>query len=585
MTSTDPVTLEILANGFASVAEEMGASLIRSSYSPIIREMLDCSCAVFDRHGRLLAQAEHIPAQLGLMEFALRHTLAELPPHTLSEGDLLLMNHPYHGGSHTPDLQTYMPIFQGGQIMAYAGTVAHHIDVGGRVPCTEGIDNTEIYQEGLLLAPLKLYDRGVLNDAVYNIIRDAVRDPVATLGDLRAQVSACHKGAQRFAELAEHYGAETLTHYADQLMLYTERRVRDEIATWPDGVYEAEGFMDDDGVERDKPVRLHARVVVDGDEVTVDLTGCAPQVRGAINLPHASTHAAVYFALKSFVGSGIPQNAGATRPITILTRPGTIVQPRSPAPVSVRHITCQRLTDVLLAALSQALPDRAIAACHVSFPTFGFGGYDASRERNALITDILGGGYGAMPGADGLDAVDTYTSNCGILPAEVAELEYPWRIVRTELVPDSGGAGTYRGGLGLRRDYLLLADEAFGNYYVEQTNPAFAPRGLNGGFPGAAALAGLGEGGEYSFVQIPAKAVLALRRNDRLVLIGAGGGGYGDPLQRDAALVEADVRDGVVSRQVARDQYGVIVDDDGRLDVEATDILRASMRRSQPWRG
>jgi N-methylhydantoinase B len=240
----------------------------------------------------------------------------------------------------------------------------------------------------------------------------------------------------------------------------------------------------------------------------------------------------------------------------------------------VRHITCQRLTDVLLAALSQALPDRAIGSCHVSFPTFGFGGYDASRDRNALITDILGGGYGAMPGADGPDAVDTYTSNCGILPAEVAELEYPWRIVRTELVPNSGGAGTHRGGLGLRRDYLLLGDEAFGNYYVEQTNPDFAPRGLNGGLPGAVALAGLGEGDEHSFAQIPGKAVLTLRRNDRLVLVGAGGGGYGDPLQRDASLVEADVREGVVSRQAARDQYGVVVAEDGRLDADATRALR-----------
>jgi N-methylhydantoinase B len=405
-----------------------------------------------------------------------------------------------------------------------------------------------------------------------------VRDPVATLGDLRAQVSACHKGAQRFAELAEHYGGETLTHYADQLMLYTERRVRDEISTWPDGVYEAEGFMDDDGVERGKPVRLHAHVVVDGEGVTVDLTGCASQVRGAINLPHASTHAAVYFAMRSFVGSGIPQNAGATRPISILTRPGSIVQPRSPSPVSVRHITCQRLTDVLLAALSQALPERAIAACHVSFPTFGFGGYDASRDRHALITDILGGGYGAMSGADGLDAVDTYTSNCGILPAEVAELEYPWRIVRTELVSDSGGAGNYRGGLGLRRDYLLLADEAFGNYYVEQTNPDFVPRGLNGGLSGAVALAGLGEGGERSFAEIGGKAVLALRQNDRLVLIGAGGGGYGDPLVRDASLVEADVRDGVVSPRAARELYGVVVADDGRVDADATRSLRADLR-------
>lgn len=575
MAWTDPVTMEILLNAFASVAEEMGAALIHSSYSPIIREMLDCSCAIFDQRGQLLAQAEHIPAQLGLMEFALRHTLEACPPATLEEGDLLLMNHPYRGGSHTPDLQTYMPIFHEGAIIAFAGTVAHHIDVGGRVPCTEGVDNTEIYQEGLLLPPLKLYARGEPNAAVFDLIRDNVRNPAATLGDLRAQVAASHKARQRFVDLARKYGTSVLTRYAEDLMRYAERRVRDEIGTWPRGVYEAEGFMDDDGVDRGAPIRLHARVVVEGDGVTVDLSGCAPQVRGAVNLPFASTHSAVYFALRCFTGSDIPQNAGATRPIRIVAPPGTVVNPRPPAPVSVRHITCQRLTDVIITALAHALPDRAVASSHVSFPTHSFGTYDAQRGYTVMITDILGGGYGAMPHADGLDAVDTYTSNCGILPAEVAEMEYPWRVVRSALVCDSGGAGMYRGGLALRRDYLLLADEARGNYYVEQTQARYAPAGYDGGKPGASAAAGMGTGSGEEMTLVPGKAVTTLRHGDRLVLIAAGGGGYGDPFARDPVLVAADVRDGKVSVEAAASSYGVVVDPrTGMVDQAATERLR-----------
>jgi len=530
MTALDPVTQEILRHAFAGIAEEMAVVEYRSSFSPIIREMLDFSCGTFDAEGRMVAHAEQIPAQLGLMQFALQQALARHG--RLAHGDVVLCNHPYHGGTHAPDLQVFMPAYHGGALIGYTGSIAHHIDVGGRVAGSESAENTEIFQEGILLPPIKLVERGRRNRAVYDLIAANVRDPESTLGDLAAQLAACRRGVERLSELCARFSAETVLAATTGLLEQTSRRTRLELASWPRRRVSAEGHLDDDGITPGRPVRIAAAVQVRGEALHVDLSGSAEQTPSALNVPWASTHAAAYFAVRCFVGAGIPQNDGLTRHVVVSAPEGTILRPRFPAAVSVRHLTVQRLADVLCQALGDLLPERAVAASHVSFPTFVFQARDPQRGLT-IFTDILGGGGGARPDAPGDNAIDTYTSSCALLPAEIAEMEYPWRVERSELVDGSGGSGRQAGGLGLRRDYRLLADAAEGIYYVEQLDPAFGARGRKGGGPGSPARVLLHREGESDWTELSAgKGHLHLRRGDTISLIGAGGGGYGRPRAR-----------------------------------------------------
>lgn len=525
MKPLDAVTQEILHHAFSGVAEEMAVVEYRSSFSPIIREMLDFSCGTFDARGRMISHSEQIPAQLGLMQFALRTALSRFGQ--LRPRDVVLCNHPYHGGTHTPDLQVFMPAYHGRTLLGYTGSIAHHIDVGGRVPGSESAQNTEIFEEGILLPPVKLVERGRRNQAIWDVVAANVRDPESTLGDLAAQIAACRRGAERLRELCERHSTTTVLAAMAGVLTGTSARAAAELASWPQRRTEAEGYLDDDGVNPGRPVRIAAAVQVEGSSLHIDLSSCDPQVRGGVNVPWASTHAACYFAVRCFVGSDVPQNDGLTRHIVVAAPEGTIVRPRFPAAVSARHLTVQRLAEVLCRALGDLLPERAVASSHVSFPAFVFQAIDPETGRLTLLTDILGGGGGARPGAAGDSAVDTYTSNCALLPAEIAELEYPWRIERTELVADSGGQGRWHGGLALRRDYTLLADSAEGMYYLEQTNPELAPLGREGGEVGAPARVRLRRPGQEWQEVRPGKGYLHLRRGDTVSFESAGGGAYG----------------------------------------------------------
>ena len=526
MITVDPITQEILRHAFSGIAEEMAVVEYRSSFSPIIREMLDFSCGTFDARGRMISHAEQIPAQLGLMQFALEEAIATLGP--LERGDVALCNHPYRGGTHTPDLQLFMPAHDGdGNLVAYTGSIAHHVDIGGRVPGTESTENTQLFQEGILLPPVKLADRGRRNAALYDVIAANVRDPEATLGDLAAQVAACRRGTKRIAELCARYSTEVLRAAIESLLEQTSQRTAAELASWPLDAVEAEGFLDDDGLTPETPVRIAATVQVRGGELHVDLSRSAPQVAGGINVPWASTHAGVFFAVRCFLGSEIPQNDGLTRHIIVTAPEGSVLRPRFPAAVSARHLTVQRLADVLCEALGNLLPDRAVAAAHVSFPAFIVQATDPRTGRPSFLTDILGGGGGARRGCDGDHGIDTYTSSCAILPVEVAELEYPWLIERSELVEGSGGAGRTQGGWAIRRDYRLVGEGAEGPYYVEQTNPTFAARGREGGGPGAPAAAFLRRAGAEAEEPLPGKGYLRLERGDVVSFVSSGGGGFG----------------------------------------------------------
>jgi N-methylhydantoinase B len=526
MAELDPVTQEILASAFHHIAEEMAVVEYRSSYSPIIREMLDFNCGLFTGDGRMVANSEQIPAQLGLMQFALESVLEKWGT-DVAPGDAFLTNHPYMGGTHTPDLQVFTPLHHDGAVVAWAGSIAHHIDIGGRFPGTESAQCTELFQEGLIFPALKLVEADRRVRALYELIGANVRDPASTLGDLDAQLAACKRGTARVAELFEVHGAATVLAGMQSLIATTARRAEAAFRSWPARAVEAEGFLDDAGFEGTPPMRVAVRVQAEDGVLVVDLSGSSEQVASGMNVPISSAHAGTFFAVRAFLGPEVPQNAGLTSRVRVIAPEGSIFNPRFPAALSARHLTVQRLTDVLVEALGDLLPERTVAASHVSFPALVFQAVDPRSGRLTLLADILGGGGGARRGLPGDDGIDPYCSNCAILPAEIAELEYPWRIERTELVEGSGGAGAARGGLGLRRDYRLLADISDGMYYVEQTTSEFAARGREGGGAGSPAAVWVHRAGWERPETLPGKGYIHLRRGDVLSLVGAGGGGFG----------------------------------------------------------
>ena len=536
---------EVIAGGLHGVALEMSEVLHRSAYSPVIREMLDFSCALLDADGRTVAQADDIPAQLGAMSHIVEWIQREYPRATWKTGDVFLVNHPYRGGAHTPDVFAFSPLFLDGGLTAWAGTCAHHVDFGGRNPGTEGADNRTIFEEGLLLPCVRAMRAGRPVDEVWRMIEANVREPATTLGDLRAQLAALATGGRRLEELASRFGRDHLVDGMQQLQDYTERFLRSELERLPDGVGESEAFMDDDGVGG-PPVRIRVRVEKRADRIVVDLSGADAQRDGGMNVPIVSTEATVYYAVRSAVGGDVPVNDGFFRPIRIIAPEGTCLNPRFPAAVSVRHLTCQRLADTLLLALGGLMPDRIAAGSFAGFFSIMAAGPSPASGDTVVLQDILGGGGGGRRDLDGLDAIDTHVSNCGLLSAEVCETMYPWRVERTELITNSGGAGRFRGGLGLRRSYRSLADQPT-VLYVDQTNPAFAPAGIGGGRPGRPVTL------RINGRRVATKSTLLVTAGTEIVVETAGGGGWGAPAERDPDALGTDLREGVITAAAARD--------------------------------
>lgn len=547
----DPVTVTVIGTALVAVAEEMSEALRRSSYSPIIREMLDYSCAVLTPEGEIVAQAEGIPALLGAMSIALAHLVRDNAG-TIREGDIFIANDPYRGGTHTPDIHVFAPVFVDGIQVAWAGSLAHHADIGGTNPGTEGFANRSIYEEGLRFPNIRLVEAGRPVEPLFRYIEANIRDPRATLGDLRAQMAAVKLGTARLQALAARHGREPLRATMEELMDRAERRIRAAIAERPDGRAEAVGHLDTDGVG-EEPVAIRVAVEVRGDEVGVDFTGTDPQMRGGMNCSRTAVMAAVLFAVKAVFDADGIQNGGCARPIRAVLPEGTLVNPRYPAALSLRHLAALRITDTLMRAFAGLYPDRAAAGAFVGFSSLAASGPHPRTGEVTVPQDDLGGGMGGHPGGDGLDAVDTYLGNVGILPAEISELGFPLRVVSTELVPDSGGPGRHRGGLAMRRVYEFLAPCDL-VAYSEQTNPAFAAWGTAGGGPGTAASVTLvrSDGARIAI----RKARLDVDAGDRLEIVTGGGGGWGDPRRRDPAAVERDVREGKVSPGEARRTYG-----------------------------
>ncbi|OGN87289.1 MAG: hypothetical protein A2X23_10070 [Chloroflexi bacterium GWC2_73_18] len=540
----DPVRFEILHSALLSVTDEMGAVLKRSSYSPIIREMDDYSCALFDAGGRLVAQGDFIPSQLGAISLVVRATLARHRS-TLAPGDVFIANSPYVGGAHTPDVNILHPVFRDGALFAWTGTVAHHADFGGPNPGTEGADLNELYAEGLILPPVRLYRRGEPDAELFDLIGANVRDTVATLADLRAQTAACWSGERRLAEVVEDHGAAAVETAFERALDHAERRTRAALAALRDGEGEAEGFLDDDGAAG-PPTRIHARLTKRGDRLTVDFSGSAAQVPGALNNPWASTRACVVFLVKVLADPALTSNDGALRPITIVCPEGSVLRPRPPAAVSVRHLTCQRTADTLLRAAGAVWPEKAVASGMVGFFGINAGGTSPRSGRPTAAQDVVGGGTGGHRLGDGLDGVDTYMSNVGLLPVEVAESEYPMRILRSELIAGSGGDGRGRGGLGIRRDYLLLEEWQTVTLYCEQSDPRFVPRGAAGGGDGTPTRFRVFAPDGTEMRLRSQKVTLRLPRGSLVRVESGGGAGWGDPAERPAPLRTADEADGRV---------------------------------------
>ncbi|MFQ5593306.1 MAG: hydantoinase B/oxoprolinase family protein [Anaerolineae bacterium] len=552
----DPVTMQVIRYAMEQVADEMGRTLVRTSRSTIIKEIEDISCAVFDRYGNTVAQAHHAPMLLTGFEIPMRSLVQHYRLEEFEEGDVIVFNDPYRGGQHVMDLITFAPVFFEGEVVGFVGSIAHHSDMGGAAPGGTAGGLTEIYLEGLRFPFVKLYKRGEEDLELFGILENNIRVPDKTLGDIRAQASADFVGARRVREMYAKYGPDVVQGSLDMLLDYSERRIREGLKAFPDGDYSGDDWVDDDGFS-DEPIHLQVNIRIQGDEAMIDFDGTSKQVRGNINCPVATVHAAVYYALIAVIDPHVPPNSGCYRPFDIYTEPGLIVNPLPPAAVGARTNTSQKITEAMLKALAQAAPDRVMAGSHAQITNCGFSGYHPKTGKRFVYIDIQGGGAGARPTKDGRDGQDSHLARFKNTPVEAVELEYPVRIDRYELIPDSGGAGFSRGALGLRRDIRMLIDDvSFARYGDRQR---FAPFGLFGGKDGAPGRFILNPDTPNE-QPLKSKGLDHLNKGDVVSLRLPGAGGYGDPTERDPALVLRDVRDGKVSLEAARRDYGVVID-------------------------
>ncbi len=551
--AVDPISRDVFQQQLVGIAEEMSVSLRRAAFSSIIWDMYDYACGLFTPDCEMIAQAETIAAQLGIMSTALRHMQAAIPLERWRPGDVMVCNDPYKGCTHTMDIVLFSPVFVDGELVAITSTIAHHIDIGGKIPGTEAADNIEIFAEGLLLPPLKLMEESRPNQAIFDIIAANVRDPAACQGDLRAQIAGCRTGERRLAELFKRTGTDRSKALIAACLDYAETYMRRSLAAMKSGRYEAEFFIEDD-TSSEKPIRLHAAVELKGDRLVIDMSGSEPQRDNGLNCPIASTISMANYAVKCIVAPEIAQNQGCNRLVELIVPEGTVLNPRRPAAVSVRHLTQQAVAEVLLKAMAPLAPERAAAGTQISFPTFACGGFDDRPERRDaetgaapyyVISDIIGGGMGGNPKRDGISAVDTHGGNCAILSAEVVETLSPIRVLDTRLVPGSGGKGKHRGGLAMRRDYQFLSKRSIMGAYLQQTRPETEPWGLAGGRPGALAELLLNPGTPQER-RLKSKIYgLALAAGDVMRFQSSGGGGWGDAAQRDPALADKDRSEGL----------------------------------------
>jgi N-methylhydantoinase B len=576
MPETDPITREIIQNALASAADEMALALYRTAYSTIVRDCLDFSTSLCNAGGEMIAQGVTIPLHLGSVPFAMA-TLLKKFEGRIEPGDVFILNDPFDGGMHIPDIFIIQPVFWKGERVAFAVSTAHHLDLGGRLPGSSACDNTEIFQEGLRIPWLKLYRRGEPDESLFTLLHANVRVPHMTVGDVRAQLAACHIGERAVHDLIRRYGADTFQACAADLIRYTERLLRAEIASWPDGSQTFVDHLDSNGVGG-PPVKIQVTLTVAGDTLTADFTGTDPQVPGGINSTLSFTASVVALCVRSVMREEVPNTAGLFKPLRVIAPPGTVVNCTMPAASSMRGVTGFRMTDAVFGALAGLLPERVLAAGEGGNTLVIIGG---RRDDNApyVYFELMSGTWGGRPDRDGNDGLCNPANVASNIPIEQAECEYPIRVERYGLVRDSGGPGRFRGGLGIEREWRLLAGEA--HLAIRSDRRTHLPYGLHGGRPGVGSINVLHHGDEPEV--LPTMISTRIKAGERVYHRQAGGGGHGDPLARSPSAVARDVKDDKVSPAAAQEQYGVVLHERTlEVDEDATRLERLRVRGDQP---
>ena len=580
MCKIDPATLEIVRGAFIACSNEMGAVLSKTAYNPMVFEVQDFCIAIIDPKGQLIAQnSGGLPIFLADMGATVTDGIEKFGISGFEPGDAIAMNAPYVCGQHLNNVVVYTPCFADGELVAFPAVRAHWLDVGGRRVGFGSVETTEIYEEGLQLRSIKVYRGGKLDENIWQIIADNVRFPESCLGDLRAQLAACRLGERRLAELFQRYGAETIRACIEEMWNQSEKLARLAVAAIPDGDYEAKSFMDNDGQELDKPVPIRVAVRVHRDEMTVDFSEVADQVKGPINCGISGGIAAARVAFKALTLPSQPVDEGCFRPLKVILPPGKFLSAQPPAALGLWSIPLPTVIDTVLAAFAAAVPDKIPAAHKGEMGGFAVYGTDQSTGRRFVCLNMMGGGWGGRPRGDGPSAaVSICQGDVRNTPIELLESRYPLFFEKFSLREDSGGAGRYRGGLGVelavRSRYPALV-----NFNLERTK--CAPWGLWGGKPGTVCEANVRSAPDAPWVSVKKQTRYPISPESRVVFLTAGGGGWGNPLERDPKAVAADVREGYISSEAAVD-YGVALDPlSGETDLKATESLRDRLRQER----
>ncbi len=578
----DQITLQVINNFLVTTAREMGVAMMNTSYSPLFNEGLDFSCAIFDEKGEMIAQAEFCPAHLGAIIYIVEWTIQEVGLENFHPGDIVIHNDPFRGGCHIPEFCVIKPVFYQDQIIAFLCCIGHMTEVGGMVPGGFAGDATEVFQEGIRLPPVKIVEAGQDRDDIWNIILSNVRTPRYAYGDVKAMIGSLYVGEKSMLELIDRYGLETFFEMKEAIKDYSERRMRQELREMPDGIYTYEGYaIDNDGII-DEPLKLRTTVIIEDDEMIVDYSGSAKQARGPVNCTYGVTASATYNALLHLTDKDIPSNHGCYRPVTIIAPPSTIVNVEYPgASVGGNSEIHPHLVMAIYAALKDALPDRVSAFDGGTSELLAIGGIHPDTGEMFANLSNEGCGWGGRATKDGNDGQCIPNGNCAIAPIEVLETRYPILHREFALYVGSGGAGRNRGGLGYTREIEIRSEELRVSGFIERN--IIEPEGFFGGQPGktSAFLVKVENRDSYQTMKEAFSTKcdgkfsdIYMHQGDIIRLVTSGGGGYGDPLERDFERIERDIAEQYISREQAEAEYRAVLREDGAVDPEATIRLR-----------
>jgi N-methylhydantoinase B len=569
MDRIDPITFAVVKSALDTIVDDMAYTVMRTARSPIVRDVLDYSATICDPAGQIIAQAKTVALHLGAVPDAIAEVLRRYEG-DFDDGDVIIMNDPYAGGMHLPDIFMFMPFFAEARLQGFSVVVAHHCDMGGRVPGSNASDSTEIYQEGLRIPPLKLFEAGKPNRQLHELIATNVRVPDLVLGDLDAQLATCRLGAREYLKLVERHGETAMRAYVDALLDYAEGLTRDAIRRWPKGTYSFTDFIDDDGFS-EEAIPIKVTITVGDGSILVDYAGSSPQVRGAINSTLSYVKSASYLSIRCVLAADVPNNSGVFRCIEVQAPEGSVLNPRLPAAVAARALTGYRVVDTMMGCLAQIVPDRVPAAGEGGNTVVCIGGWDRATGEPFILVDMINGAWGGRPDKDGIEGITNPSQNMSNMPVETLEARYPIRVEEYGYASDSCGAGKFRGGVGLVRQFRLLAPEAM--LQLRSDRHKHKPFGLAGGGPAAGNRNILNP--ETDARELPSKVTMTIHAGDVIRHEQSGGGGFGDPLERDPAAVARDVANGKISPSFARDRHGVVAAATGELDLAATSRLRA----------